>query len=79
MGTQDKLQIDSLHCRAICDEIGLRLRAILDRESPAIPAYLRSLMEQLAENDRQSSPSIVEDIVWQPTPVAHLIGLACAA
>ena len=33
MSTQGELQIDSSHCRAICDEIGERLRAILARDS----------------------------------------------
>jgi hypothetical protein len=41
MSTQSELHIDSTHCRAICDEIGARLRAILDRASPAMPPRMQ--------------------------------------
>jgi hypothetical protein len=62
------LQIDSGHCRAICDEIGDRLRIILDREPSEIPPRLRLLMDRLAELGRDQAPSIMpamEDmIVW---------------
>jgi hypothetical protein len=62
------LQIDSGHCRAICDEIGDRLRILLDREASQIPQRLRLLMERLAELDGEEAPSIVpamdDMIVW---------------
>ena len=29
--------LDSSHCRAICDEIGERLRVVLDREAAPLP------------------------------------------
>jgi hypothetical protein len=62
------LQIDSGHCRAICDEIGDRLRILLDKESGEVPQRLRSLMDRLAELDREQAPSIVpamdDMIVW---------------
>ena len=62
------LQIDSSHCRAICDEIGDRLRIHLDKEAGEIPQRLRLLIDRLAELDREQAPSIVpamEDmIVW---------------
>ena len=67
MSTQN-LHIDSTHCRAICDEIGERLYAILSRESPALPRHLQMLMDRLAEQDQQTSPSIapsMDDMVWQ--------------
>jgi hypothetical protein len=53
------LQIDAVHARAICDEIGDRLRDILRRQaSNELPPGLRYLMEQLAKLDDES-PSIV--------------------
>ena len=62
------LQIDSGHCRAICDEIGDRLRILLDKEAGEIPQRLRLLMDRLAELDRVPAPSIVpamdDTIVW---------------
>jgi hypothetical protein len=53
------LQIDSGHCRAICDEIGDRLRILLDKEAGAIPQRLRLLLDRLAELDGTQAPSIV--------------------
>jgi hypothetical protein len=62
------LQADSGHCRAICDEIGDRLRIVLDREAGEIPQRLRLLMDRLAELDGEQGPSIVpamdDMIVW---------------
>jgi hypothetical protein len=54
-----QLQLDSGHCRAICDEIGERLRIILDREADEIPQRLRLLTDRLAELDGAQAPSIV--------------------
>jgi hypothetical protein len=53
------LQIDSGHCRAICDEIGDRLRIVLDKEAGEIPQRLRLLIDRLAELDGKQAPSIV--------------------
>jgi hypothetical protein len=53
------LQIDSGHCRAICDEIGDRLRILLDKEAGEIPQRLRLLIDRLAELDSHHAPSIV--------------------
>jgi hypothetical protein len=62
------LQIDSGHCRAICDEIGDRLRILLDKEADEIPQQLRLLMGRLAELDGAQAPSIApamdDMIVW---------------
>jgi hypothetical protein len=62
------LQIDSGHCRAICDEIGDRLRIALDKEAGEIPPRLRLLIDRLAELDGEPVPSIVpamdDMIVW---------------
>jgi hypothetical protein len=54
-----QLQLDSGHCRAICDEIGERLRTLLDRETDEVPQRLRMLMDRLAELDGDNAPSIV--------------------
>jgi hypothetical protein len=53
------LQIDSGHCRAICDEIGDRLRFLLDKDPGEIPQRLRMLIDRLAELDGVPAPSIV--------------------
>jgi hypothetical protein len=62
------LRIDSGHCRAICDEIGDRLRILLDKEPGEIPQRLRLLIDRLAELDGVPAPSIVpamdDMIVW---------------
>ena len=63
-----QLQIDSGHCRAICDEIGDRLRILLDKEPGEIPQRLRLLIDRLSELDGEQAPSIVpamdDIIVW---------------
>jgi hypothetical protein len=60
--------IDSGHCRAICDEIGDRLRILLDQEAGAIPQPLQFLLGRFAELDGEQAPSIVpamdETIEW---------------
>jgi acetoacetate decarboxylase len=53
------LRIDSGHCRAICDEIGDRLRILLEKEAGEIPQRLRLLIHRLAELDGVPAPSIV--------------------
>ena len=57
------LQIDTIHARAICDEIGERLRTILRRDvGHDLPPRLRDLMEQLAKADAETSPSIAPSL-----------------
>jgi hypothetical protein len=57
------LQIDAVHTRAICDEIGERLRGMLRRPvGNELPPRLQSLMEQLAMLDAVASPSIVPSL-----------------
>jgi len=53
------LRLDHVHCRAICDEIGERLREIMGRESADMPPYLRRLVDRLGELDNVWSPGIV--------------------
>lgn len=51
-------QLASEHCQAICEEVGERLRILLDRETSALPPRLLSLLHRLAELDHEA-PSIV--------------------
>jgi len=53
------IRIDQIHSRAICDEIGERLRETLRREAPELPSRLQLLVDRLAELDGRSAPSIV--------------------
>jgi hypothetical protein len=62
MSRDSIIQIDSSHCRAICDEIGERLRMVLDREATALPARLQVLMLRLAAQDLAGSPAIAAAI-----------------
>jgi hypothetical protein len=60
--------IDHIHSRAICDEIGERLRQTLRKESVALPPSLQLLVDRLAELDGAAAPSIVpsfEDMLPQ--------------
>ena len=71
MGSDSKLQIETSHYRAICDEIGERLRIILDREPAALPYRLQSLLERLAAQDLIEAPSTapsIDDMIWRPEP-----------
>jgi hypothetical protein len=82
MGPDSKIEIDSSHCRAICDEIGEHLRKILDREATALPPRLQLLLERLAEQDLVETPSIVpsiDDTVWQPEKAENGPGSTLAA
>jgi hypothetical protein len=69
------LQIDTDHARAICDEIGDRLRAMLrDQISRELPPRLKELMEHLAGLDDEAAPSIVPSLYDMTTlerPVAR--------
>ena len=74
MSRSNQLQIDSLHSRAICDEIGERLRMILRPETAELPVRLQILIDRLADQDRELAPSIVpdlDDMIWQPGTVSR--------
>lgn len=61
--------LDHIHCRAICDEIGDRLREVLRREASEIPPRLLMLVDALAQLDH--GPSIVpsiEEMSFSPRP-----------
>lgn len=67
MGPNGRVRIDTSHCRAICDEIGERLRMILDREATALPPRLQVLMLRLAAQDLAGLPSSaasIDDRAW---------------
>ena len=78
MGLHSKIEIDSSHCRAICDEIGEHLRRILDREATAFPPRLQLLLERLAEQDLVEAPSIapsLDGMVWRPEKAENWVGV----
>lgn len=79
MSAQRQLQIDSTHCRAICDEIGERLHALLGRELPPASPRLQSLIDRLCELDHTPGPSIVPsigDMIGQPAAIGRPDGTA---
>jgi hypothetical protein len=64
-----RAQIDSEHCRAICDEIGYHLHLVLGQAVQEPPAYLLRLLSRL-EDQEVRMPSIVpssEDMQTHPT------------
>ena len=61
-GTDALAALDSTHSRAICDEIGERLRDALGRQVAEMPLHLRRLVDRLAELDHVPAPSIVPAI-----------------
>jgi hypothetical protein len=82
--TDASIQVDAVHLRAICDEMGDRLREILRRETgPVLPPRLNDLMQQLARAEVELAPSIVpslEDIIVEREviPQDEVIPLAMA-
>jgi hypothetical protein len=54
---RDCIDIDPKHSRAIVQEIGEKLRALL-KEEPELPGSLRTQLERLRELEEQS-PSII--------------------
>jgi hypothetical protein len=64
--TDTAVVLDHLHCRAICDEIGDRLRYALAREASEIPPRLIALIDKLALLDEM--PSIVPSIEEMTSP-----------
>jgi hypothetical protein len=56
----EALALDHAHCRAICDEIGERLREVLKPEALEIPQRFVMLLDRLAK--LEEAPSIVPSI-----------------
>jgi len=53
------VEIDRTHIRAICNEIGERLRISVSGEIPELSLPMRRQLDQLRELDEDASPSIV--------------------
>jgi len=82
MSNHTTLQLDSEHCQAICEEVGERLRTVLDRETGELPPQLRLLLTE----DEWGPPELgaqryLSDPGWQTFSTylranfEHLIGL----
>ncbi len=73
--TDVRIRIDATHARAICEEIGDRLREKLDREmTKVLPARLQYLIEQLAAADQHAAPSIapsLDEMTPTERPIVH--------
>jgi hypothetical protein len=66
-GNLAKVNLDSGHCRAICDEIGDRLRYSIKTDASELPMQLSRLLARFEQLDRQA-PSVVpslEDMRWR--------------
>jgi hypothetical protein len=50
------LELNHTHCRAICDEIGERLRIVLKPGTSAIPLHLLALMDRFKQLEMDSNP-----------------------
>jgi hypothetical protein len=55
---REHVQLDHVHCQAICSEIGERLRIALSQESFELPQEMQGQLERLQRLD-EDSPSIV--------------------
>ena len=57
----DALTISSKHCRAICDEVGERLRQYIDRDPTAPSQRIQTLLRELELKELRvmEAPSIV--------------------
>jgi hypothetical protein len=53
------VQIDRIHSRAICDEIGERLRSSLSLLSSQLPSHFQRQLDHLQESEREESPSTI--------------------
>jgi len=61
--TARNIQIDSVHCSAICEEIGYRLSQFLKPEIFDLPPQLKLLLNRLRQQDREEeAPSIVPSL-----------------
>ena len=82
MAADNELQLASSHCRAICDEIGERLRMILDHEAAPLPPRLQLLVARFVEQDLVQAPSIapaLDEMVWEAEPAESEPGSILAA
>ncbi|HTO64822.1 MAG TPA: hypothetical protein VMM15_26645 [Bradyrhizobium sp.] len=71
MSARVTITIDDDDARAICDEIGERLKVWLKRDMPtSLPPRLQQLIEQLAATDHDGAPSIIPSLDDIPNSVA---------
>jgi hypothetical protein len=56
------VQLNSVHCRAICEEIGEWLGKVFNPETGHLPARLQVLIDRLADLDREPVPSIAPNL-----------------
>ena len=70
-GYTGRPQIDSEHCRAICDEIGYRLRDALSMNACKPPAHLIRLLQRFEEQEIDSPPIApsLEDMLEDTGPL----------
>ena len=61
-GRASSIQIDSIHCRAITEEIGYRLGLALRKENPKLPPRLEMLLDRLRQQDLEPAPSIAPSL-----------------
>lgn len=68
-GLPGQVSLNSKHCRAICNEIGERLRHILKPDASELPPRLTRLMTRLEEQDRAAPPIVpsIEEMQWRTT------------
>ena len=59
MPNRNSIEIDHKHCKAICKEVGDRLRVSLSQQSSELPSPLQTQLEQLRGLDQVESASIV--------------------
>jgi hypothetical protein len=69
----DAVRINSKHCRAICDEVGDRLRQYIDRTSTAPPEKILALLREL-ELSELEAPSIVPSFEDMDASVSFAAG-----
>jgi hypothetical protein len=58
----EELGIDDVHTRAICEEIGDRLREMLARSVSELPPRLRGLVQEFERADQETGPSIAPSL-----------------
>jgi hypothetical protein len=66
-----EVRISSKHCRAICDEVGERLRQSIDDDTAAPPPRLLALLRALELRELEA-PSIVPSLEDMMAPVSNL-------
>jgi hypothetical protein len=72
------LELDHTHCRAICDEIGERLREVVRPGASPIPPYLLALMDRFKQLEMgpalylECAPSIEPTIDEMSFPHLHM-------